>query len=108
MALTVSKAPVTVSNLNTYDSVKFLTAEVTFDNSYPTGGLAITPASLGLSSIILCVPFLKTATSVAAGQATHPYFNTATGKLQLFKLNAEVANATDTSLVVVQLFVIGL
>ncbi len=67
-------------------------ADVTFDNSYTTGGLALTPAQLGMTTLDVVI-----ATSAATGQ-TFPY-DYAAGKLMAFAGSAQVAPATDLSAV---------
>lgn len=88
---------------------KFVTATVTFDSSYATGGEAITAASLGLNRL----DFIWAVTSDGFipswdGSTTSP-------KIKLFWVDtttdgaalAEVPSTTDCSAVVVRVFAFG-
>jgi hypothetical protein len=88
---------------------KFVTATVTFDSSYPTGGEAISLSSLGLDRL----DFLWAVTTdgyVPAwdGSTTNP-------KIELFWVDtttdgaalAEVPNTTNVSTVVARIFAFG-
>jgi hypothetical protein len=107
MALTTVNAGNVTNDNSVLGDLKARFKTVTFDNSYTTGGVALTPATLGLNVVKYIQAEIRTNTGVAAGQATHVTYDYTNQKLQLWKLNAEVANATDTSLVVVDLFVLG-
>ena len=80
--------------------------DVTYDASYPTGGYAITPASLGLEQILGVLPGGNLGGVV-------PSYNLSTGKLQLFggaasgAVLAEVTAATNLSAVVQRLIFFG-
>lgn len=94
-----------VSSANLVGTDKgFRVAQVTFDNSYPTGGEAITPAELQLSSVDFVVP---TTDSALADKLV--YWNPSTAKLlvQVISTAAEAANASDQSALVVRVFVFG-
>lgn len=67
-------------------------ADVTFDNSYTTGGLSLTAAQLGLTAADVVI-----ATSAITGQ-TFPY-DYAGSRLLAFAGAAQVANGTDLSAV---------
>jgi hypothetical protein len=92
-----------------------VTVSVTFDNSYPTGGEAVTAGDFGLSVIEDVIVHGPAAN--AAGTAGLPvHYNRSTGKLQLFRVDAanvgivnlqEAANAFDASLFTVRLTVLG-
>lgn len=94
MALTVSNVKRDLTRVN-----KVVIADVTFDASYPTGGLALTPGQLGLKEI-------TTVNDDGVGGRTFPY-NRSTGKLMAFASTTEVANATNLSAVTTRLTVIG-
>lgn len=65
-----------------------LVIDITFDNSYPTGGLALTPANLGFTELDVV-----NATPDTAGH-TFPYDYT-NQKLMAFSGGSQVANTTD-------------
>jgi hypothetical protein len=91
LAISLAKVNTNAHAANGGDRV-FVFGDVTLDNSYPTGGYAITPATLGLSAIDLFVATL----SPVAGAVNFTY-NYSTGALQAFQnTGAETANATDT------------
>ncbi len=71
-------------------------ADVTFDTSYPTGGLAVTAAQLGLTNVYAAVAQVKTA---GVGSVTAVSYDVANAKLLAFTAAAQVANATDLSAV---------
>jgi hypothetical protein len=54
--------------------------DVTLDNSYTTGGYALTAAQVGLNEIFSVLP----AVAVASGNFLQTAWNPATGKLQIF------------------------
>lgn len=77
-------------------------AAVTFDNIYTTGGLALSPSSLGLRSII----YLEAKQKGVASRFCE--WNPATGKLLLFTaLSTEAANDSDQSSIVVRVLAFG-
>lgn len=80
---------------------RFVVSTITFDNSYPTGGEPLAPSALGLAS----VDFL----SVSSTNANTFAWDRANNKIKAFvrTTGAEVANATDLSTVVVDVFAIG-
>lgn len=59
--------------------------DITLDDSYPSGGWAITPANLKLSSIYALHP---PAVGVGSGLAYALHWNHITGKLMAFEGNA--------------------
>lgn len=77
--------------------------EVTLDNSYPTGGEAVTAANFGMST--LRTVLVESKTNIAAKWAR---FDRTNSKIVIETASAEVANASDQSLVVVRVMVIGL
>ena len=83
--------------------------KVTFDDSYPTGGEAITPANFGFSHKIIHV--IPNAISDVATK--HVQWDDANQKLLIMVedgtsgISAEAANASDQALVSVYLSVFG-
>src|SRR5262245_23365210 len=105
MALTFT----TVRRINIQKSggVRFAIFDITFDNAYATGGWAITPANLGLTSIDGLMSF---GPQVAAAGTTFGWDPTA-GKLLAYKSNTaalfqEIA-AADLNTRVARFFAIG-
>jgi hypothetical protein len=76
--------------------------EVTFDNSYPTGGEAVTAANFGLSTLRTLI--VESKTNVAAKWAR---FDRSATKVVLESASAELTNASDQSAVVVRVVAIG-
>lgn len=80
---------------------RVVTADVTFDNSYLTGGEPVTPAALGLSSILF----------VHAGTKTNYMiqFDAAAVKLLAFisSTGLQVANAVDLSALSIRVRFVG-
>lgn len=77
-------------------------ADITFDNSYPTGGESLTPANLGLSTIDSCVARQKAA---ASRIVEYDYANS---KLMLFTaLGTEAADTSNQSTIVVRAIAFG-
>lgn len=100
MALTFAK--VNLDNRNhVLGNRREVVLDVTLDNSYPTGGYALTPATLGVDG----------ATDYVFAQATTtghlPVYNYGTKKLMVFSGGTEVSNATDLSAVVLRLIAQG-
>jgi len=77
---------------------------VTFDNAYPAGGEAITPADFGLPTSIQHVLVTN-----AGGATDHiPHWDVANSKLQLVDLTTEVETVTaDQSSTTVHVMVFG-
>jgi hypothetical protein len=72
-------------------------ADVTFDNSYPTGGESLTAADLGLPDVVHLEARQK---GVGTRIAEYDYSGS---KLKLFTaLGTEAANASDQSAIVVR------
>lgn len=88
---------------------KFVTADVTFDSSYATGGEAISVSSLGLTRL----DFMWV--SVGAGYVPQWDGSLTEPKIKLYWVDtttdgapmAEVASTTDVSSVVVKVFAFG-
>lgn len=108
MALTITPrtAEVTGQQRITAGGFHFVFAQLTFDNSYPTGGEALGAAelkALGLESYVFAViPLLNTAGSRLVT------YDPATKKLLLFTaVGTEAVNASDQSTISVPVLVIG-
>lgn len=102
MVLTLSKVRSTIIG-----NMRLKIYDVTFDNSYPTGGESLTPADLGLNHIEAII---------AEGGAYNFGYDYTNEKLKAFYGNndaasdgplVEVANATDLSSVSTRIVVIG-
>jgi hypothetical protein len=103
-------------NPNTTVSNKRLrVVDVTLDNSYPTGGYAITPAQLGFKVRIETV-FDATAKNAAGTSAVPCRWDPANQKLQCYRYDGasagkafleEVVNAVDLSTFTVRLTALG-
>jgi hypothetical protein len=93
----------TVSNVQNLLSCKeSVTARVTFDNSYATGGESLLPADLGLKA-------LRWVDAQQEGVGTRIcQFNYATSTLMLFTaLGTEAGSGTDQSTIVVRVLAFG-
>lgn len=112
MAATVTIASSQHQAVN-FENLRGRFLQVAFAASdYPTGGYAITPASVGLSDVFGAIVVGINNAAVTTGVFWQ--YNTTTQKLQAFASNgaapallAEVANATDLSAEKVRLLVIG-
>lgn len=78
--------------------------EVTFDNSYPTGGEPLTASDLGLTGVDFAIATIKTA---GTGSVTAVFYDIPNAKLKAFAAAAEIANTTDLSAVTAQVFAVG-
>jgi hypothetical protein len=82
-----------------------IVADITFDSSYPAGGLALTPAQLKFRNSISFID------SGAARNATtgivDTRFDTTTGKFQAFSGVTETTAATDLSAYKVRIYALG-
>ena len=94
MALTISNVARTV-----FGNKRVVFADVTFDNSYPTGGLDLAPGDFGLRHIDFINP-------TPSGGYTFPY-NAAGGKLLAFSGASEVSNGTNLATVTTRTMVVG-
>src|SRR5574337_242409 len=81
---------------------KGVIADITFDNSYPTGGESLAPADVGMISIQHVSADQK---GVGNRIAQYDYANS---KLKLYTaLGTEATNASDQSTIVVRANIIG-
>lgn len=71
----------------------------TFDNSYVTGGLALTPTQLGLAQVQDATVKVLT----PGGAVVSVVYDKTNSKLKANTISAEVANAVDLSAVQVQI-----
>lgn len=84
-----------------FGGLKSWSGVITFDNSYPTGGEAITAANFGMSSIssVIIVP---------TGGTRLFAWDKANSKILVYTaLSTEAANASDQSSVSIQVLVLG-
>jgi hypothetical protein len=96
MALTVRKVASFVSG-----DRRTVVADVTFDNSYVTGGEALTARDFGLTLALTSVHPAPTITGHVC-----PY-DAANSKLMAFRGGSEIANATDLSTVTTRVTAVG-
>lgn len=82
---------------------RLVVATVTFDASYPTGGLSFPPSAVGLQSI----DALDGNVVAAAGSVIGTAYDKTNQKLKAITAAGEVAAATNLSALTVQLFIIG-
>jgi hypothetical protein len=97
MGLTISNVqrPVTPSK-------ESVVARVTFDNSYPTGGLPLAPSALGLKAF----KWVEARQEGVGSRLVE--FNYSTSSLMLFTaLGTEAGNGTDQSTIVVRVLAYG-
>lgn len=94
MALTISNVARTV-----FGNKRVVFADVTFDNSYPTGGLDLAPGDFGLRHI----DFINPTTSL--GYIFQ--YDAARGKLLAFRGTSEVTNGTNLAAVTTRTMVVG-
>lgn len=98
---------ITIAKVNTDDrnhvvgNRREVVRDVTLDNSYPTGGYALTPATLGVDGALDYIVALPTTTG-----HVFPY-DYANKKLMAFSAGSQVSNATDLSAVVVRVVAQG-
>lgn len=86
-------------------SFRVTVTDVTMDASYPTGGLAVTKAQLGLNTVIFAQASIVT--TAAAGAAVDAVYDVANQKVKLIAAAAEVANAANTTGLVVRVTALG-
>src|SRR3954454_12012000 len=116
MALTLSKITNAGRSIDGVPGAnRVVYRDVTFDNSYATGGLSLTPASLGLKAIFHVRPD-GPAINAAGTSALGVKYNYATQKLQAYRYDGasagkafleEVAAAVDLSTFTVRLAIEG-
>lgn len=110
MALTFSEAADALRPFHVVGDLKLKFVRVTFDNSYPTGGEAISPSDFGMSRIVFVSPG-----AISDVATKHVRWVEAAGahKLQIMVedgtsgISAEAANASDQSAVDVNVMVFG-
>lgn len=96
-------ATVSVQQNTVFGNRRVTVSEVTLDNSYATGGLAVTPSQLGLTRVV----FASTTVKTPAGAAVNAYYDTSTSKIKALGASAEIAALTDLSALVVQVVAYG-
>lgn len=90
----------------------FKVVRVQFDNSYPTGGEAVTANDFGFDSIDYVVPIRQAPDGGAQTVGILPTWDNTNSKLKLSVIGAtglvtEAANASDQSTVIVDCLVFG-
>lgn len=106
MALTVSSIAQSV-----FGNKRVVLANVAFDDSYTTGGLALSPASVGLSSIDAVI--LNPAMTASGTTGKTCAYKRSTGKVLAYNsvttaADAEVDNASDQSTFSFDCFIVGI
>ena len=108
MALTVSRV-----TRSTFGNKRVVVADVTFDNSYTTGGLALTATTLGLRKVEAVLGVTAVSSTPTKFDAAYDYTNS---KLLAYGTNAtpgaavadvQVTNGTDLSTFTVRLVALG-
>jgi hypothetical protein len=112
MAVTVAEVGPTALTplLASVGNFRVTVKDVTFDNSYPTGGEPITAESVNLRRIRFGICSTKVPTAVAAGANAEIVCLPQTDGTALLRVNtaaAEVANTTDLSALVGQCVFFG-
>lgn len=94
--------------------LKYQVRTVTFDNSYPTAGEALTAADLGLSDIIALFDLGPAVASTPITRKVDLRYDDVNAKLQAYgsvavatEFEAETANTTDLSTVINRILVLG-
>ena len=105
MAISVSITETPSSTV--FGNKRVSVAEVTFDNSYPTGGEALTATDLGLTSVDFAITTVVSATGAGVNVANAFYEVDSDVVLVYDETPAQVANASDLSNVVVQVVAFG-
>ena len=109
MALTVG----TPVKAGVFGDLKYVLVDITWDNAYATGGIALTPNQVGLSVIYAVLP---SGNAYDAQGAVIPAYSTSTSKLVALGADGaaagvtflkEVANAADLSTITSSLLFIG-
>ncbi len=109
MALTYSN-----KRFGVEDNHKWVEVDVTFDDSYPTGGETVTPADIGLRNIIAVHRVFSVYPDGATSSATDtdaydvkPVITTTSVKLAAYYNGAQVSSLADIHLVVKRFRFIG-
>lgn len=107
MAITVVK-PATLPRASKtavpFGQFKIEVRDVTFDDSYPTGGEALSAASFGMSTLYFAIAKVKVA---GTGSVTAVHYDETTNKLLAYTAAAQVANTTDLSAVTARVIAFG-
>lgn len=100
MALTFVKATDTPNEPQTFGQFKALLVDLTPDNSYPTGGYALTLAQLGLNHVVGVI---------SLGGGVSWTYDAANAKLKAFSgaTGLQIANAVDLSANLQRVMIIG-
>jgi hypothetical protein len=88
-----------VNSQNTSDAsvgnLKVTSTDVVGDSSYPTGGSSLTPAQLGLGTVVYAATHIKVA---GAGSATAAYYDIPNAKLKVFTAAAEMGAVSNSGI----------
>lgn len=85
-------------------NVRMTIRDITFDDSYPTGGESVSASDLGLQNVLAAIPVVRTA---GTGSVTAVQYDVENGKLLAYTAAAQVANTTDLSAVTVRVIAFG-
>jgi hypothetical protein len=97
-------------------NLRFCTRDITFDNSYPTGGYAVTKAQAGMNAAVRSVLTDAGAKNAAGTSAVPVRYDYTNNKLQAYRYDGasagkafleEVANAVDLSTFTVRVTFVG-
>lgn len=86
-------------------SLKATSTDVVGDSSYPTGGSTITPAQLGLGTVVFAVTSIKV--TGAVGAPSEAYYDVPTSKLIVYSTAGQIANTTVLSASTFQITAFG-
>lgn len=93
-------ATVTIVKRSKYLNRKVTIADVALDNSYPTGGEAVTPSQFGLSSIDQVI--------IDGGNGYRPQFDYTNNKIKVYtSAGTETTNTTDLSALTLRVQAVG-
>lgn len=85
--------------------LKCTNTDVVGDSSYPTGGSTITPAQLGLGTVVFTVTSIKV--TGAVGAPSEAYYDIPTSKLRVYTTAGQVASTTVLSASTFQITAFG-
>jgi hypothetical protein len=87
-------------------SLKVTNTDIVGDSSYPTGGSTLTPAQLGLGTVVFTITSLK-ANGTGTNPATDAYYDIPNQKLKTFGASAETPSTTNLSASIFQVTAFG-
>lgn len=100
MAVAIAKVNLASTN-HVIGNRREQTTDITLDNSYPTGGYALTPTQLGVDGV---TDFIIAFATNTGHTFTYDYANK---KLMAWNGTTQIANAVDLSAVVVRVIAHG-